>query len=709
MVNNKILISITAIILLGLSAAGWQWYSLTQTASPIAETAVAEDGTIKLEITQPGLYRITSDFLDQQGIKLESWDPTAVGLTSLGEAVPILIDKESVIFYGEGSNSVYSSYRPYLLHLSAEPDQQIFMSEQPGGAAGSSLPRSTVSKSVWLEENLEYSSIAYDPAYPDTWYWETIHVQNSFLFTKFLNDTVDGSGHMRIHFFGQSHDPAVEIDHDLDLSINGQKIKTIQWEGPTHTVAEIEIPPGTLINGENEFLFDNRPEGATFIDIMLLDWVELTYQTQPAALDDQLIAAVSPGLLSVTGFTNLPLLFDISNPEAPLHLTGGSFEDGRFEFPITSDIKLAALGPAAPSPEVALVPLAPEPDPDPKQTDLIIVTTAELAEELDDYVAHRESQGLTVSVAMIETIYDHYGHGLPSPESIHAYLKNAWENWPSPQPQYVLLIGPGRYDYQNFLGDRPANQIPSLMIPVTHSGETVSDVRMGDVNGDFQPDMAVGRWPVETAPGVADLAARTIAYENAAPAATTIFAADGSSNEFTGLSDYLAESSGLPQNETTKLYGATAVEVSDTWNNGSWLVSYVGHGSIHLWGKDEVFSEDSIELLSANEQFAPPIVAQFTCLTGYYAHPTERSLSEQLITSSDGPVLVLGATSLTYSSHQRPFAERFLQGLHDPQFTRIGDVLLYAREPLDMENIGIREVSDTFGLFGDPSAIIVRP
>ncbi|MDJ0753044.1 MAG: C25 family cysteine peptidase [Ardenticatenaceae bacterium] len=709
MVNKKILISTIAIILLGLSVAGWRWYALNQPSSPTSKMAVAEDGTIKLEITTPGLYRITSDFLRQGGVNLESWDPTAVGLTSMGEPVPILIDGESVIFYGDGSNSVYSSYRPYLLHLAAEPDQQASMSEQPADTVSDNLPQSTVTKSVWLEENLEYSSIAYDSAYPDTWYWETIHVQNSFSFTKFLNDTVDGSGRMRIHLFGQSHDPAVENDHDLDLSINGQKITTIQWEGPTHTIADIEIPPGTLINGENEFLFDNRPEGATFIDIMLLDWVELTYKAQPTALDDQLTAAASSGLLSLTGFTDLPLTFDISNPNSPSFLTGGSFEDGRFELPLASDIKLAALGPAAPSPKVALVPLAPEPDPDPQQTDLIIVTTAELGKELDNYVDHRESQGLTVTVASIDTIYDHYGYGLPSPESIHAYLKNAWETWPSPQPQYVLLVGPSRYDYQNFLGERPVNQIPSLMIPVTHSGETVSDVRMSDVNGDFQPDMAIGRWPVETAAEVADLSARTIAYENAAPAATTIFAADGSSNEFTGLSDYLAESSGLPQNETTKLYGATAAEVSDSWNNGSWLVSYVGHGSIHLWGKDEVFSEDSIELLSANEQFAPPIVAQFTCLTGYYAHPTERSLSEQLITSSDGPVLVLGATSLTYSSHQRPFAERFLQGLHDPKFTRIGDVLLYARESLDMENTGIREVSDTFGLFGDPSAIIVRP
>ena len=41
--------------------------------------------------------------------------------------------------------------------------------------------------------------------------------------------------------------------------------------------------------------------------------------------------------------------------------------------------------------------------------------------------------------------------------------------------------------------------------------------------------------------------------------------------------------------------------------------------------------------------------------------------------------------------------------------SEFGDVLLHAREDLDLANDGIREVSDTFGLLGDPSAIIVRP
>ena len=252
-----------------------------------------------------------------------------------------------------------------------------------------------------------------------------------------------------------------------------------------------------------------------------------------------------------------------------------------------------------------------------------------------------------------------------------AFLTHAYENWDAPKPKYVLIVGPSRYDYRNYLGEKPSTQIPSMMVPVTHSGETVSDTRLTDVDGDFNPDLAVGRWPVETAEEAAALAARTIAYETMAASNQTIFAADGTSTEFTGLSDYLAEASGLPLANATKLYGASSSEVSAEWNEGSWLVSYVGHGSIHLWGRDSVFSDEAVSQLSANEQYAPPIVAQFTCLTGYYAHPTERSLSEQLLANEGGPVLVLGATSLTYSAHQRPFAEKFLQGLHDEQFERI--------------------------------------
>jgi hypothetical protein len=72
--------------------------------------------------------------------------------------------------------------------------------------------------------------------------------------------------------------------------------------------------------------------------------------------------------------------------------------------------------------------------------------------------------------------------------------------------------------------------------------------------------------------------------------------------------------------------------------------------------------------------------------------------------------LLIGATSLTLSNHQEAFATPLLQALQDPAYTRIGDAFQHAKESLTIENNnGLREISDTFALIGDPSALVVRP
>ncbi len=314
-----------------------------------------------------------------------------------------------------------------------------------------------------------------------------------------------------------------------------------------------------------------------------------------------------------------------------------------------------------------------------------------------------------MTVALAGEIYDHFGEGESSPESLRRFVDYAVTHWTPPAPRYLLLVGAGRYDYRDYLGLLPENHVPSMMVPVTHSGETVSDSRLADLNDDGRPELAVGRWPLDDPEAVSRLVERTLAYENGQASDRVLFSADGSSTEFTSLSDRLVEASGVPAGNIEKLYGVPLESMTRSWNDGSWLISYVGHGSINLWGKDSLFNQEGIDGLRLNGSYAPPIVAQFTCLTGFYAHPKERSLSENQLTSDSGPVLIIGATSLTLSSSQRPFAEKILLNLQDPRFTRIGDAFLDAKTTLDLTDLGVQEVVDTFGLLGDPTALIIRP
>jgi hypothetical protein len=100
---------------------------------------------------------------------------------------------------------------------------------------------------------------------------------------------------------------------------------------------------------------------------------------------------------------------------------------------------------------------------------------------------------------------------------------------------------------------------------------------------------------------------------------------------------------------------------------------------------------------------------QLTCLTGFFAHPTLASLSETMLLHETGPVLIVSATSLTLSSSQAPFGINLINELQNPETIRIGDAVNNAKAALDVSILSLREINDTFGLLGDPSAVIVRP
>jgi hypothetical protein len=73
-------------------------------------------------------------------------------------------------------------------------------------------------------------------------------------------------------------------------------------------------------------------------------------------------------------------------------------------------------------------------------------------------------------------------------------------------------------------------------------------------------------------------------------------------------------------------------------------------------------------------------------------------------------VEIIAATSLTLSSNQKPFGVAFFREMQQDENYRIGDALQKAKLSLDVEHSrALKEISETFTLLGDPSALITRP
>lgn len=87
------------------------------------------------------------------------------------------------------------------------------------------------------------------------------------------------------------------------------------------------------------------------------------------------------------------------------------------------------------------------------------------------------------------------------------YILNAYTTW-SPAPAYVLLIGDADFIPPWYKTDHPAGE-----------RKNSTDLFYADMSAtlDWIPDLAIGRWPVETAAQATNWAARVIAYESAPP------------------------------------------------------------------------------------------------------------------------------------------------------------------------------------------------
>ncbi|MFK7804026.1 MAG: C25 family cysteine peptidase [Anaerolineae bacterium] len=692
-----------AIVLGGIGVIWFAFQLLQPESQPRPPVANA---TYNISITQTGFHAILP-----AAVEVGLWEQQTVALTEQGKAVPYLIQDDQLVFFGREQDSIYSRERVYQLHLgeSASGKSQTFkrFMAEPNNTTPA---QSTVNRLVRYEEDARYVSIARSEESVDTWYWEQIHVSDTFEFTADLPHAADGSATLTAHLFGLSHDSQIENDHDLDLVINGTTVNQIIWDGNKHAYPQITLPPGTINAGENIILLDNRPEGNAFIDISEIDWLTLSYPAHPVAVNDSIHFETEAATLELDRFSSKPLVLAYFEDGSVALAKGLSYKRGTASLSLPQSAEVFATGPEGfltpekitPIPVSGLMTAS-------QQSDLIIISDRELAPALSPLVEAREAQGLSVTVATVEDIYNQFGFGQPSPQAIQAYLAEALTSWPAPAPRYLLLAGGTTYDYRNNLEGTRQNRVPSLLVGVSHSGETASDTQLADVDGDNRADFAVGRWPVDTPEEVTGLVERTLAYERTNASENLLFAADGTDSDFGYTADRLISSAELQSAEPVRAYGASWEAVTDHWNSGNWLITYVGHGSVDLWGSKEVLSSERVSGLKSPIDFAPPIVLQFTCLTGFFIHPEQPSISEEMLLSENGPVLIVSATSLTYSSSQEPFAAGILSRLTDPSVVRMGDVLAQSKAELDISNSSIKEVYDTFVLLGDPSAMIARP
>ncbi len=337
---------------------------------------------------------------------------------------------------------------------------------------------------------------------------------------------------------------------------------------------------------------------------------DLFYVRAYLASGDYAAQAPVEGLIK----TDIALLLDVtaSHDNRPSWLSGTEVGgDGTLRFRAEAGRSYLAVTPEAVYRPVVRKPTAGRLKSKRSEADYLLIAPREFLPVTQPLLELRRNQGLTVKAVTIEDIYSEFGFGEPTPQAVKDFLSYAYHHWEHPSLRYVVLFGDATYDYKDYLGTGVSNQVPPLMVKTRYLW-TTSDPTYAAVNGDdLLPDLAIGRLPAATVVEARQMVEKILAYEGgeASLREGVVLVADDAdrAGNFEADANELA-STVLASRNPKRIYlsqlgaGATQDAILEAFDEGASLMSYLGHGGIHLWASENVFNIWDVPSLTPQPQ-----------------------------------------------------------------------------------------------------------
>jgi hypothetical protein len=317
-------------------------------------------------------------------------------------------------------------------------------------------------------------------------------------------------------------------DHSVEVKLNGQALGRLLFDGQEHTVSRFTLLASQLNEGDNRVTLAATGGPS---DISLVDYLRLTYPRAYRAEADRLrcSASITEGpAQTINGFSSANArVVDITDPSAVEEIAGrvSAQKDGTFSLSagVSGQAReWLAFTDAQVRRPAAITLDRPSALKQPQAgASFVIITRREMMTALAQL---RQQQGLSVTVADIEDIYDEFSFGEKAPTAVRDFLAYTQLSWKQ-KPAFVLLAGSGSFDPKNYLGYGDSDLLPAKLVDTSYL-ETASDDWYVDFNNDGVADIAVGRLPVRTADEAALVVSKLIAYERAAPSTEAVLVAD---------------------------------------------------------------------------------------------------------------------------------------------------------------------------------------
>jgi hypothetical protein len=466
---------------------------------------------------------------------------------------------------------------------------------------------------------------------------------------------------------------------------------------------------------------------AARVDRSALAWFDLFYARRFEPVADALEFDSPPGggtiVYDIGPFTldpaTPPRLFDVTDPLAPVEILDATYaSDHRLRFErLESGLRHYRVIPDArikrvPNASVFMAPsssfdnLRASPGGGLGGADYLVIyydgfkAAADLLTGLrrERLPLHGVAPPYQTAAIPISALYDQFSGGRTDPGAIRNFLRAAFFNWDEP-PSFVTLLGDASYDFKNLRGLAPAG-LPGTLLPSYEGGfdgtverQFASDDWMLNVDNPLVvvPDFFGGRIPAgDAASALGFVRDKLMAYEHSAPSGEwrdrVMLVADD--NEQGSDPDPLhwehmhqtAQLDSVMPNHIDRAYvylhtypdgpndtkpAAKAELLANINGDGVVMWNYIGHGSPLKIADESVFLESDAGTLTNAPK--PGLFVAASCDVGKYNDPSQQSLGERLVMSTDGGCLaVISATELAFSGQNA----RLNRVLYDLLFRR---------------------------------------
>ena len=295
-----------------------------------------------------------------------------------------------------------------------------------------------------------------------------------------------------------------------------------------------------------------------------------------------------------------------------------------------------------------------------------------LTEALAPLAAHRQSQGLEVTIA-------------------DSSVEEAIVTLGAP-PDYLLLVGG-----QDLIPSKTGRQYRWMS---TQEESFAADPLFSDLDDDGMPEFPVGRIPATTPAQLRSVIAKIIAYEKRELGSADLSVPIWSGTPAYGkLLDETADwllmttvNKHLPDWAEPWLITANPNNTLNAWpedqgslfnrqiQRGAAFTAMIGHGNTNLFlsmekPKEIVYTNDDTTGL---ENISPPLVI-FACDCGNFAHLRHASLAATMLLKDGGPVATIAATTESHPLTNFYSSIGLMQAFAEHQIDRAGDLWFTAQ------------------------------